>query len=242
MSRLPERAVFQPLREHLLRGGVSPRQVERYVLELRNHFEDIFAEQHEAGVPSALAETQALERLGSPQALYAFMLAQPRPMAWSTRAPITAYVGAPLLGLAAFAALVTLLLVTICKATSVGQTLHEPMPAWVLSFASAVVQAVNSAAPVLAAWLVCGNADRRRARPLWPSTGIALLALSPLGRLVLSPPPMKGSPGEIDLAFDLLAAPGHVLTHVAVNLALMATPYFALHRWRTLRLRRAGLA
>lgn len=242
MFRPRERAALRTVREHLLRGGIAPARVERYLSELNDHLDDLIAEQHEAGVPTAAAERQAFERLGAPETLGQAMLARRDALSWSVRAPVVAYVGAPLVGLAIFAALAMVALVAICKVSSLGLNLHEPLPAWVGPFEAAATQAVNAAAPVLAAWLLGREADRRRARPLWPLIGIVLLAASPLARLTLSPPAVMGAPGELDIAFELLARPGSVLTHVAINLAAMATPYLVLQHWRTLQLRRAGPA
>lgn len=242
MFRLREQPALRILREHLLRGGIAPAQVGRYLSELRDHLDDLVAEQDEAGVAGAAAEQQALERLGAPEILGQAMLARRDALSWSARAPVAAYVGAPLVGLAVFAALAMVALVAICKMSSFGLTLHEPLPAWVDPFEAAATQAVNSAAPVLAAWLLGREADRRRARPLWPLIGIVLLAASPLARLTLSPPAVMGAHGELDVAFDLFTRPGSVLTHVAINLAAMATPYLVLRQRRTLQFRHAGLA
>ena len=241
MFRSRERAAFRTVREDLLRGGIAPARVERYLSELNDHLDDLVEEQHAAGVARAAAQQQALERLGAPETLGQAMLARRDALSWSARAPVAAYVGAPLVGLAVFAALAMVALVAICKMSSFGLILHEPLPAWVDPFEAAATQAVNSAAPVLAAWWLGREADRRRARPLWPLIGIVLLAASPLARLTLSPPAVKGAPGELDIAFDLFARPGSVLTHVAINLAAMATPYLVLRHRRTLQFRRAGL-
>lgn len=239
MFRPREHPALRTLRERLLSGGVAPARVERYLSELKDHLDDLVAEQDETAVPRAVAEHQAFERLGAPETLSRAMLARRDALSWSARAPIAAYVGAPLIGLAVFSALAMIALVVICKMSSAGLDLHQPLPAWVDPFAATATQAVNSAAPVLMAWLLGLEADRRRARPLWPLIGIAVLAASPLARLTVSPPAVIGARGELDVAFDLLARPGFVLTHVAINLAAMATPYLVLQHRRTLWLRRA---
>jgi hypothetical protein len=229
MFRPHEQPAFQILREHLLRGGIAPDQVERCLSELNDHLDDLIAEQDEAGVPRAAAEQQAFERLGAPETLSQAILARRDILSWSARAPV--------------AALAMSALVAICKMSSFGLNLHEPLPAWVDPFEAAATEAVNSAVPVLTAWLLVREADRRRARPLWPLIGIVLLAAaSPLVRLTVSPPAMMGARGELDVAFDLFARPGSVLTHVAINLATMATPYLVLQHRRALQLRRAGSA
>src|SRR5579859_1830609 len=52
------------LRERLLRAGVAPRHVRRYLAELRDHLADLTAEEERAGHGRAEAESAALVRLG----------------------------------------------------------------------------------------------------------------------------------------------------------------------------------
>lgn len=241
MPRPREQPALRPLREHLLRGGVAPAHVERYMGELRDHLADLIAEQGAAGLRGEAAEREALERLGAPETLRHAILSSRDAISWSAKAPVVAYACAPVAGLVVLAALAMVALVLICRASSSGLPLYQPLPAWVAPFAAAATLSVNAAAPVLMGWLLGREAERRRVRPLWPLMGMALLAISPLARLVLAPPAVKGTPGELDIAFDLLADPGAVLAHVAINFAIIATPYLASRRLRTLRFRRAGL-
>ena len=55
---------FHELRERLLRDGVAPRHVRRYLGELTDHFADLTAEEQQAGRNLAEAKSAALERLG----------------------------------------------------------------------------------------------------------------------------------------------------------------------------------
>src|ERR1700720_2457956 len=55
---------FHELRERLLRAGVAPRHVRRYLAELADHLADLRAEEEGAGRSRADAESAALVRLG----------------------------------------------------------------------------------------------------------------------------------------------------------------------------------
>ena len=52
------------LRERLLRAGVAPRHVRRYLTELADHLADLRAEEERAGRSRVDAESAALARLG----------------------------------------------------------------------------------------------------------------------------------------------------------------------------------
>src|ERR1700730_5057535 len=58
---------FHELRERLLRAGVAPRHVRRYLAELADHLADLRAEEERAGALDA--ERAALARLGGIDAL-----------------------------------------------------------------------------------------------------------------------------------------------------------------------------
>ena len=52
------------LRERLLRAGVAPRHVRRYLTELHEHWSDLVAEEQRSGRSRTEAEAVALARLG----------------------------------------------------------------------------------------------------------------------------------------------------------------------------------
>ncbi len=65
---------FRDLEERLLREGVSPRHVRRYLTELRDHLADLRAEEERAGRQGVEAESAAVARLGSEEELATAML------------------------------------------------------------------------------------------------------------------------------------------------------------------------
>ncbi|HEX4077870.1 MAG TPA: hypothetical protein VHX61_03220 [Rhizomicrobium sp.] len=78
---------FEALRERLLRTGIAPRHVRRYVGELRDHFDDLVREETANGALQGEAEIRARRRLGSDSDLAAVMLACPELRSLAARYP-----------------------------------------------------------------------------------------------------------------------------------------------------------
>jgi len=68
---------FDQLRERLLRAGIAPRHVGRYIAELRDHFDDLVREETANGLKRDEAENTARTRIGGNDALAAVMLVRP---------------------------------------------------------------------------------------------------------------------------------------------------------------------
>src|SRR5580658_5648263 len=92
--------LFSELRERLLRAGVAPRHVRRYLTELGEHLADLTAEEERAGRSRAEAESAALIRLGSMDDLAKAMTGQRQFQSWSVRAPWATFGLAPIFFLA----------------------------------------------------------------------------------------------------------------------------------------------
>src|ERR1700730_16744198 len=91
---------FSELRERLLRAGVAPRHVRRYLTELADHLADMRAEEERAGRSPADAESAALIRLGGMEDLAKAMMEQRQFQSWCARAPWATFGLAPLFLLA----------------------------------------------------------------------------------------------------------------------------------------------
>ena len=88
------------LRERLLRAGVAPRHVRRYLTELSDHLADLRTEEERAGRSRADAESAAFVRLGGIDDLAKAMIEQRQFRSWSVRAPWAVFGLTPLLLLA----------------------------------------------------------------------------------------------------------------------------------------------
>lgn len=206
---------FISLRERLLRAGVRPKTVRRYVAELREHLDDLTTEMTANGVPEPEAREQALIRLGSIDALAHPMEMDDRFRSWVSKAPWAAFLLAPLVtyAVAAFVTVQTLIF---------AATL-ETIPHW---FGSATVAAQylnGGALPIVVAWLLTIIALRQRSRPFWPllGIGVAIFVGAAIQLSVLLPAPEQ--PGEIAIGVSL---PSPI--QVAVLIGTAAVPALLL--------------
>lgn len=67
---------FEGLRERLLKGGIAPRHVRRYLRELEEHYADLHAAQRAAGFDQSDADIRARALLGEDENLAQAMLEQ----------------------------------------------------------------------------------------------------------------------------------------------------------------------
>lgn len=175
MSRL-----FNELRERLLRAGVAPRHVRRYLSELTDHFNDLRAEEERAGRSSFEAETTAFARLGGMDELANAMIAKPEfqsPLhAFCVRAPWAAF------GLAPLALLLTAyILASVILATGWAIFLPQSDTPFVPVHGFAIIyfgigRMLYFWAPVLIGWAVAYIAASQRLKAIWPAVGLVLIA------------------------------------------------------------------
>jgi hypothetical protein len=179
---------FDALAETLLKGGIAPRHVRRYVCELAEHLDDLTAQQRAAGYDGEDARGRARARLGEDSELAQAMLGQPGMRSWPARLPWLVFLLLPpvltaVIGLALYAAVFSI----GYGAARINALL--PLPeSGLVGFSTAAMMAVQVlAAPAMAALLVV-MAQRQRLKPVWPLLGIALLPLlTPLFSAQLGP-------------------------------------------------------
>jgi hypothetical protein len=87
---MPNPAQFESLKIELLRGGVAPNYVERTILELSEHYDDLEKDALATGLAKEKAARVALEQLGSTESIAAAVLAQRELLVWARRWPRTA--------------------------------------------------------------------------------------------------------------------------------------------------------
>jgi hypothetical protein len=168
---------FEAMAETLLKGGVAPRHVRRYVRELDDHLGDLTERQREAGYDGEDARLRALARLGNDDELVQAMLNQPGVRSWPARLPWLVFLLLPpVLTAAAGLALYALVYFIGNGAAKINAVLPLPQ-GWLTGFSMAAMMAINVlVVPVIAvtlAWL----AERQRLKLPWPLLGIALLLL-----------------------------------------------------------------
>ena len=169
---------FEAVAETLLKGGVAPRHVRRYVRELDEHLDDLAAQQRAAGYDSDDAQARARARLGDDGELAQAMLEQPGMRSWPARLPWLVFILLPpvltiVIGLLFYAAFYFV----GDGAARINAVVPVPQD-WLIGVSVTAMTAINVlAVPVMAVLLVV-LADRQRLKLLWPLLGIALLLLA----------------------------------------------------------------
>jgi hypothetical protein len=168
---------FESLRESLLKGGIAPRHVRRYLAELTEHLDDLTERQRAQGYEGEDANQRARALLGEDRELAAAMLEQKSLRSIAARAPWLVFLLLPpvltaVIGLALYAAVYSI----GYGAAKINALL--PLPeSGLIGFSTAAMTAVQAlAAPAMAALLVLLT-QRQRLKPIWPLLGIALLLL-----------------------------------------------------------------
>ena len=169
---------FDDLRERLLRAGVAPRHVRRYLAELRHHHDDLLAEERTHGVTGSRADEAANTRLGSDEELATALLAKPQLRSVSARYPWLVFGILP--PLAVIMGLVLLVIVSQQLVVTTGayiprQGFRSPVPTWLAWGYNGMMFAVNFLIVPLLGALLAWAAHRQRMRLIWPLLGMLLL-------------------------------------------------------------------
>lgn len=202
---------FEALREILLRGGVAPRHVRRYLAELTEHLEDLTAQQRAAGYDGEDAAIRARARLGEDGELAAAMLEQKSLRSITARAPWLVFGLLP--PFAAIAAMLVPLgvLVLIGKALGFAEK-GAVRPHWFDLLATAAAACANLVFFPLMSVLFVALVARHRLSLYWALVAVAI----PLILFI-------HSVAEFTI-------PGHPGIHVGVGMA----PIFLAKGWKTM--------
>lgn len=226
---------FSQLRERLLRAGVAPRHVRRYLNELSDHLTDLRAEEERAGRSRTEAEGAALARLGGIEELGKAMIEQRQFQSWSARAPWAIFGFGPLCILAGawFVALIILwsgwqIFLPGTKTPFVGLLDGWPM----LYFG--VGRLLYFGAPIFIGWLTGLVVARQRLRSPWPIFGSALIALIASAAQVQAGRASLGDTGHVSMSFFVGSSPREIsefISHALVIFMLAVLPWWWL-MWR----------
>jgi hypothetical protein len=204
--------LFNELRERLLRGGIAPRHVRRYLAELADHLADLRAEEERAGRSGAEAESAALIRLGGVDDLARAMLEQRQLLSWSARAPWAMFGVAPLLLLAAVWSVALLLLWTGWQVFLAGYDTPfvrvpatGPYPMFELrNIYFQLDRLLYFGAPILVGWTIAFVAARQRLKALWPGIGLVVIGLaSDMSQIHAGRSAVPHGIGHISMSFTL---------------------------------------
>jgi hypothetical protein len=173
--------LFESLRVRLLKSGISPRQVRRYVGELRDHLSDLTTRERAAGFDLAEADARARVILGTEENLYRAAIERGTPRSVAAKVPWVVF------GLLPLAALLCVFVMlangTFVLLAPYRELALADIPRGVRDLATALtVLSGYLLAPALAAACIV-IALRQRLASLWVWIGLALIALvaAPLG-------------------------------------------------------------
>lgn len=233
---------FDELRERLLRAGVAPRNVRRYLNELTDHLADLTAEEERSGRNRADAESAALVRLGRMDDLAKAMVEQRQFQSWCVRAPWAMFGLAPLCLLAGAYLLACVYLWCGWKFFLPGaDTPFGVGTGPIYGLENIYFQAGKFyyfGAPVLVGWAIGFLAVRQRLRMVWPIVGLVLIAgVGATTQIHASRTAVPNGPGHISMNFFTFSPSGQgisgLLFHALVILLLTVAPYLI---WRLRRI------
>jgi hypothetical protein len=234
---------FEALREHLLRAGVAPRHVRRYVGELRDHFDDLVREETANGASRGAAKIKARTRLGIDSDLAAVMLARPDLRSLTARYPLAVFGLGPIaMVLAALVAGLAAEIGIIKAATALVPHNHSVTLRESFVFAMAIWNSLATyVAPLAIAVALCIVGLRQRMAPKWIFVGIACACF--FGALQEISFSDDGLHGELIVASGLVPPfaaglvvhglyPIVILYRFVITAALAGAVYWFGVRWR----------
>jgi hypothetical protein len=225
---------FNELRERLLRAGVAPRHVRRYLTELADHWTDLTGEEERAGRSRADAESAALVRLGGIDDLARAMIEQRHFQSWCVRAPWAVFGLAPLFLLAGAYLVACLILLSGWNIFLPGtDSPFVPVGGFAILYFD-IGRLLYYSAPILVGWGIGYVAVRQRLKAVWPMAGLVLIAwMGATAQIQASRTAVPGGLGHIRMNFFTLAPSSQAISEGVLRalaiLSLSALPYLL---WR----------
>jgi hypothetical protein len=211
------------LRERLLRAGVAPRHVRRYLTELADHLADLEANEGRIGRSRAEAESAALVRLGGMDDLAKAMIEQDQFQSWCARAPWAMFGLVPVVVLAGSYLLACLILWSGWSIFLPGTDTPFVRLQGPAIFYFGVGKLIYFGAPIFTGWGIGVIAARQRFNVAWPAAGLVLIALIGVtARVHASGAAIPGGVGHISMNFAFQRSG---LFHAAVIVLITILPY-----------------
>jgi hypothetical protein len=172
---------LENVRLQLLRAGISPGQVNRYVRELRDHLSDLIARERAGGLSASDAEAKAQALLGTDTQLVQAMLDRGPPRALAAKAPWATFGILPLVIYIVTTALLARLSFAFLSPYSALPA--ADIPGSIRTIGTTLSLFGSYAIGPLLAVVCILIALRQRLSSRWVWTGLALIALAsgPLG-------------------------------------------------------------
>ena len=233
---------FHELEERLLRAGVAPRHVRRYLSELADHFADLTEEEQRAGRNLAEAQSAALARLGKTENLARALLEQRQFQSWLARAPWVMFGFVPLICLGAAYLVACFYLWCGWKFFLPGaDTPFGAIPASTYSLENMYFQTGKFyyySAPIVVGWTIGIMAGRQRLKAVWPTVGVVLIAwMGATARIHASRTAVPRGLGHISMDFFTFRSSSQNISESMLSALVIFT--LALLPYLVWRLRRA---
>ena len=191
---------FDRLRETLLRAGIAPRHVRRYVAELRDHFDDLVREETARGLQRDQAVHAAHARIGEDDALVATMLARPELRSLAARFPWAVFGFGPVLMLVLIVAAALVIQGTIF----LNPTIPRSSLAWARPSFDAFSWFATYAAPLFIAIGLCIVGIRQRMAAFWIVLGLIVACIfGGFHHVGVTWPDAASRPPELGISFAL---------------------------------------
>jgi hypothetical protein len=218
---------WSEFRERLLRAGVAPRHVRRYIKELADHLADLRTEEEREGRSPADTESAALMGLGSMDDLARAMTDRREFQSWCAQAPWAMFGLAPILFLGGAWCIALLILWSGWNIfLPGGDTPFVPIDGFAV-FYFGVGRLLYFVAPVLVGWEIGLLAARQRLKALWPAVGLVLIAvMGGTAQLHASRTAVPTGLGHISMDFAVGPSVHGSLFHALVIFSVAALPYF----------------
>jgi hypothetical protein len=217
---------FSELREGLLRAGVTPRHVRRYLTELADHLNDLKAEEERAGHSPAAAESAACILLGGTDELAKAMIEQRQFQLWCVRAPLAMFGVAPVLLLAGAYLIACLILWSWWKIFLPGIEAPFAHLNRLAIFYLGVGWLLYFGAPIFVGWGIGFIAVRQRLKTVWPFVGLILITLiGCVAQVRVRRPVVPGGAGHVSMVFSPGLSVESGLLYGLWILSLMVTPF-----------------
>jgi hypothetical protein len=230
-------ALFENLRERLLRAGVAPRHATRYLTELSEHLEDLTAEERLAGRDHEAAQRSALVRLGDIDCLAKTMIDRKEFRSWSHRVPWAVYCFGPLAALIGVNFLLLFLLSSLIDLYGSEAADHSMVvPRWFSPVWATITNLTLFLPPLLFGAVISFLAIRQRVRPEWPVVGLVGVAVfCGLQSYHIEWSPISNGVTSIRVGWAFL--PGHAISvgaavRLVLNLVLILTLFMLWKSWR----------
>ena len=180
MRTLEHLVHFGRLKDRLLRGGIAPRHVRRTLIELHDHYDDVFSNEQGKGLDAVAAAQAAWVRLGDEEQLAQTILARPELHSLTARFPGIIFGSGPLLlWIAAIVLSVFGIMssIDLLKSMKMLPPPGTPEPQWVYGPTYAVCFFYARILPLVIGALMMFGAMRQRLPLRWPIIGIAIVSL-----------------------------------------------------------------